>query len=327
MRRQIRAAIMTIKKNHDKLRSKLTLPSTVTLASFLRHLLGCYVVYFSCMLLADGGTLLFTSSEVQAASILPTAAYTAGFTTGQPHIYSTGHYLGTYDGAAYNFVISPQYLLNAGSVSSGGPMDAHASSFIDTAYYFEIAGPAAQNVPLSITYSMSVSAADTYAPQGTPSAYAESEIIYPVAISPSHPQGYSDYRLSVDAFNGASYSKSIIRSPTSYLNANTQYLMRISTASAIDNTDYFGNCCYAGRYRASVDPYLQIAASYPNANRYSIVFSSGVHNGTVPVPEPGSLFVFAVGWFGIAIAMRSTYNFSNDSDELQKDTDDTVDST
>ncbi len=46
---------------------------------------------------------------------------------------------------------------------------------------------------------------------------------------------------------------------------------------------------------ASVDPFIQVDPSFPNASQYTIQFSDGVGNGIQPVDEPGSFAILGIG--------------------------------
>ena len=63
----------------------------------------------------------------------------------------------------------------------------------------------------------------------------------------------------------------------------------------------------SGHGQASIDPYITIDPSTPNASLYTLVFSPGIGNGppSAPaVPEPSTWAMILLGFAGLAFAGR-----------------------
>jgi PEP-CTERM motif len=90
--------------------------------------------------------------------------------------------------------------------------------------------------------------------------------------------------LQVDAVSGDVYTDAIY--------------MYVEAIGALGNTSYVDGGT------ASIDPYIYVDPAFADASQYTIVVSPNVGNVPQPVPEPGSLAIFASALFGFWMLCR-----------------------
>lgn len=207
---------------------------------------------------------------------LTPAIYMGGDDINGYNLTSPGNYSYSIRGADdVNIVMSGLHnFVSDSQVSSAG---LYPQSIAQITYAFIVSGPPAPSVPVLITYTLDASGSGDY--------LAQAEIIYPfgatlICTGPLNGCGQNGMQVS-------SYSATDQFSIAPNV-ANEVDIAGVTEASvAVEGT--------TSTALASVDPFIRVDPSFPNANQYTIQFSDGVTNGATPVDEPGALTLLAIG--------------------------------
>jgi len=199
-------------------------------------------------------------------------------------------------GTATDFYSDGSASASVNGSTSGDIYSLSTNNAAGVAFFFTVAGPAGQSVPILIagTGSTSVEPSET----GTIAFASSTVAFFPIPNSDDgEEQLYGCSAIGTTA---------VCLSPSGY-SATLAYDAIPGTVYEID----VGTTCDGGSGNtscsASADPMVEINPAFAEASEYSLEFSpnpAGTGTGTAPTPEPSTVGLLALGLIGVGVIGR-----------------------
>jgi hypothetical protein len=260
----------------------------------------CFVMLKYWLATAAAAVLGLTAASVAAGPVLPASTATYTLTQAFPQVTNyagvvlpVGSYRDDSDGFGDDV-----HAFTAANFNGGGPAVniqtfSSGSGEVTLKYYYEITGPAGQNVPVDLSGSI-YAFGFPYPDLGSAWAGATGSIGVPAGGY--YAQGCASFEAGGCPV-GANFGTTPLNAPFSVPTNTAEWILLDAKVDAED---------YGSEFVAQVDPIISLDPSVSDPQDYQILVSPDVMNGYPPaVPEPSTWAMLLLGVFGLGAVLRT----------------------